>query len=140
MIHEYRGGSRGTKKIPHAQNFSVAAARPNFALYHQKMNRTTINQAPRTLSEDREGHGHYFTPGAAQFCERMGIEYVKRGVFRTFNVSMVGEPFNRCDFRNFNHQLASLITFEQPHMNLHNRVLSSRLMSSLERRTRRFLI
>lgn len=78
------------KKIPHAQNFPVAAARPNFALYHQKMNRTTINQAPRTLSEDREGHGHYFRAkvrGLVQFCERTGIEYVKKDLFRTSNVS-----------------------------------------------------
>ena len=58
------------------------------------MTRTTINPAPQTPdNEDREGHGHYFTParakvrGAVQFCERMGIDYVKRDVFRTFNVS-----------------------------------------------------
>ncbi len=57
------------------------------------MDRTTTNQAPQTPPEDREGHGHYFTPaqakvrGAVQFCERMGIEYFKEDVFRTFNVS-----------------------------------------------------
>ena len=58
------------------------------------MKRKTINPAPQTPdSEDREGQGHYFTParakvrGAVQFCERMGIDYVKRDVFRTFNVS-----------------------------------------------------
>ena len=58
------------------------------------MKRKTINPAPQTPdSEDREGQGHYFTParakvrGAVQFCERMGIDYIKRDVFQTFNVS-----------------------------------------------------
>ncbi len=58
------------------------------------MDRTTVNQAPQTPpTEDREGNGHYFTParakvrGAVQFCERIGIEYFKEDVFRTFNVS-----------------------------------------------------
>ena len=58
------------------------------------MNRTTINQAPQTPPrEDHEGNGHYFTPaqakvrGAVQFCERIGIEYFKKDVFQTFNVS-----------------------------------------------------
>ena len=58
--------ARGTKKIPHSQKFSVVSCRPNFALYKQKMNRTTINQAPRTPSEDREGHEHYFTLARAK--------------------------------------------------------------------------
>ena len=89
--------ARGLKKIPHTQNFSVVAACAYFAfshsITHQEMNRTTTNQAPQTPPEDREGHGHYFTParakvrGAVQFCERMGIEYFKGDVFRTFNVS-----------------------------------------------------
>lgn len=69
------------------------------------MTRTTINPAPQTPdNEDREGHGHYFTParakvrGAVQFCERMGIDYVKRDVFRTFNVSTrQGHEFLRND-------------------------------------------
>ena len=68
------------------------------------MKRTTISQAPQTPPEDREGHGHYFTParakvrGAVQFYERMGIEYVKRDVFRTFNVSTrEGHEFLRND-------------------------------------------
>ena len=58
------------------------------------MNRTTINPALQTPdNEDYEGQEHYFTPvrakvrGAFQFCERMGIDYVKRDVFQTFNVS-----------------------------------------------------
>ena len=57
------------------------------------MNRTTTNQASQTPPEDREGHGHYFTPSrakiraAVQFCERMGIEYFMEDVFRTLNVS-----------------------------------------------------
>ena len=45
-------------------------------------------------SEDCEGQRHYFTPiqakvrGAIQFCERMSIDYIKRDVFRIFNVSI----------------------------------------------------
>ena len=58
------------------------------------MNRTTINPALQTPdNEDRESQEHYFTfvqakvRGAVQFYERMGIDYVKRHVFQTFNVS-----------------------------------------------------
>lgn len=57
------------------------------------MQRNTTNHAPRTPPENRENHGHYFTParakvrGAVEFCERMGIPYVKADVFRTFKVS-----------------------------------------------------
>ena len=51
--------------------------------------------------------------------------------------SRLQEPFNGCDFQNFNHHFASLITFDQPHMNLHTYVPA---ISSLESRTRGFLI
>ena len=58
------------------------------------MTRTTINPAPQTLdNKDFEGNGYYFTPtqakvrDAIQFYERMGINYITRDVFRTFNVS-----------------------------------------------------
>ena len=45
-------------------------------------------------SEDRKGQKHYFTPrranvrGAVQFCERRGIDYIKKDVFQTFNISI----------------------------------------------------
>lgn len=58
------------------------------------MNRITINLASQTLdNKDRESQGHYFIPirakvrGTVQFYERMGIDYIKRDVFRTFNIS-----------------------------------------------------
>lgn len=57
------------------------------------MNRTTTNQATQTPPEDRKWHGHYFTLARAKFrgavdvCERMGMEYYKEIVFRTFKVS-----------------------------------------------------
>ncbi len=56
------------------------------------MNRTTTNCAPTTPDDHLEDNSHYFTParakvrGAVQFCDRMGIQYFKEDIFRTFNV------------------------------------------------------
>ena len=59
------------------------------------MNKTTINPASQTPNnEDYESQKHYFTlarakvRGAVQFYERMGIDFVKRDVFQTFNISI----------------------------------------------------
>lgn len=49
--------------------------------------------APTTPNDHRENNSHYFTParakvrGAVEFCDRMGIDYFKEDIFRTFNVS-----------------------------------------------------
>ncbi len=57
------------------------------------MDCSTIKRALTTPDEDRENNSHYFTPGrakvcgAAEFCDRMGIEHFKEDIFRTFNVS-----------------------------------------------------
>ncbi len=57
------------------------------------MDRTTLNRAPATPPENHEDNSHYFTParakvrGAVEFYDRMGIEYFKEDIFRTFNVS-----------------------------------------------------
>lgn len=57
------------------------------------MNRTTTNRAPSTPDEDHEDNSQYFTlarakvRGAVEFCDRMGIDYFKEDIFRTFNVS-----------------------------------------------------
>ena len=56
------------------------------------MNRTTTNRAPTTPDDHLDDDSHYFTParakvrGAAQFCDRMGIDYFKEDIFRLFNV------------------------------------------------------
>ena len=45
-------------------------------------------------NKDYEGHEYYFTPtqakvrDAVQFFERIGIDYVKKDIFSTFNVSI----------------------------------------------------
>lgn len=57
------------------------------------MDRITTNQDPQTLPKDYEGYRYDFTPvqakvrGVVQFCKRMGIEYFKKDVFQTFNIS-----------------------------------------------------
>ena len=57
------------------------------------MNHTTINRAPTTPNDDRENYSHYFTPvrtkvrGAVEFCNQMEIDYFKKDIFQTFNVS-----------------------------------------------------
>lgn len=59
------------------------------------MTRKTINstlQMPN--NKDCESHRHYFTPmqtkisGTIQFYEGMGIKYIKRHIFYTFNISI----------------------------------------------------
>ena len=73
--------------LPWSIQIQYNNACPNFALYHQKMNRTTTNQAPRTPPEDREGHGHYFTPaqakvrGVVKFCEPWAWNSLKKMCF-----------------------------------------------------------
>ena len=67
--------AHGTRRISHTQNFSVAAARPNSALYHQKMDKANPADAARGSQRARI----LFTParakvrGAVEFCERMGM-------------------------------------------------------------------
>ena len=89
------------------------------------MKRKTINPAPQTPdSKDCEGPGYYFTlarakvRGAVQFCERMGIDYVKRNVFRTFNVSIrQGHEFLRNE--SFSHRLHNDPNREKTRGHLH---------------------
>lgn len=58
------------------------------------MTRTTTDRAPATPDDDLEDDSHYFTPvrakvcGAVQFCDRMGVDYLKEDNFRTFNVDI----------------------------------------------------
>ena len=50
-------------------------------------------QATTPTLEPREPEAHYHTPnktavrGAVEFCDRMGLPYFKKDVFRTFEVS-----------------------------------------------------
>lgn len=57
------------------------------------MTRTTINLALQIPdNENYEGHKHYFTLtqtkiiNAVQFYKHMGIDYIKKDIFQTFNI------------------------------------------------------
>ena len=71
------------------------------------MKHTTTNCAPTTANNDHENNTHYFTPAkakvrdAVEFCDRIGIDYFKEDIFRTFNVS------NREGWRFFNNRNSS---------------------------------
>ncbi len=56
------------------------------------MDHTTLNRATATLPKNREYNIYYFTPTQAKVCiavefyDRIGIEYFKEDIFRSFNV------------------------------------------------------
>ena len=87
-------------------------------------------------NEDCKGHRHYLTiarakiRGAVQFCERMGIDYVKKDVFQTFNVSTrQSHEFLQND--SFLHQLYN--NFNRKKTRGRPRVISAEKFQEIER-------
>lgn len=57
------------------------------------MNCTTTNRGPTIPNNDCENNSHYFTPArakvrsAVEFCDQIEIDYFKKDIFQTFNIS-----------------------------------------------------